>query len=631
MSFAVTLVADDEVIMNEQLVARRRFLRNAYYLGLYGVFAPLMPAWAVSGLSKKESTQEAQRAIELIIGPYSFGVNGRHGAGIAINNSIPGPLIRLKEGQDAVIKVTNHLQETTSIHWHGLILPFEMDGVPGVTFPGIQPGETFTYRFPVIQSGTYWCHSHSGGQELLGVYAPLIIDPKVPEPFQYDRDYIIVLSDWSFESPMRIIGKLKNSAGYYNYQKRTLGDFVDEVRAQGFSQSISERMMWGKMNMDPTDIADVTGQTYTYLMNGLPSAANWTGLFKRGERIRLRFIDAAAMTLFDVKIPGLRMTIVQSDGQNVQPVTVDEFRIAPGETYDVVVEPEDDKAYTLFAEAMDRSGYVYGTLSPRDGMRAPIPKIRQRPLRSMADMGMGAMAGMKMDGPGGQGIASTDAHAGHSSKKSNSMAGMVMDGSDTSDGVAMSEEGVSNNAPWAEPVKHAPDHHGIGNSAVAEYSRGRLHERGTGLESAEGKVLVYTDLKSITPGKDQRLPSREIELHVTGNMERYMWSFDGKKYSEDRAPIRFNFGERLRLTLVNDTMMEHPMHLHGMWMELENGHGIYQPKKHTIIIKPGERWSATISADALGKWAFHCHLLLHMEMGMFRVVEVTKFGEEGKV
>lgn len=610
--------------MNIDSISRRRFLHYAGSSGLYFSLAPLLPAWAATGVESRNSHKTKATAIDLTIDSYPFEVNGRIGHAVAINNSVPGPLIRLREGEDALIRVTNKLSESTSIHWHGILLPPEMDGVPGVSFAGIAPGETFTYQFPVKQSGTYWCHSHSGGQEQLGVYAPLIIDPLEPEPFRYDRDYIIVLSDWSFESPMAIMGRLKNLASYYNYEKRTVGDLIQDINTQGFSAAASERLMWGKMNMDPTDIADVTGATYTYLMNGLSSAANWTALFRPGERVRLRVIDAAAMTLFDVRVPGLRMTLVQADGQNVQPVAIDEFRIAPGETYDVIVEPKAEGAYTIFAEAMDRSGWTQGTLALRDGMSAPVPERRKRPVRSMADMGMGSMPGIEMEDHKGMKMGGSGPAA------------PTMPMPPTAEAEISAEHSVAAGKtieaiPWTTAVKHGPDHHGVGNAAVAEYSKSRLHEPGTGLEISERKVLVYTDLKSLVVREDLRPPGREIELHITGNMERYMWSIDGKKYSEDKIPIRFQYGERLRLTLVNDTMMEHPMHLHGMWMELENGMGPFKPRKHTIIIKPGERWSVAITADAPGKWAFHCHLLLHMEMGMFRVVEVSDDGEGAQI
>lgn len=618
---------------------RREVLTASGAVAAVSTFGRLAPAWAdaKSGalVPRPPGANDApgEQSLDLSIDSLAlrFSAEGRTGNGISVNGSIPGPLLRLREGQEAVIRVTNRLEEVTSIHWHGILLPPEMDGVPGVSFAGIRPRSVFTYRFPVRQSGTYWAHSHSGGQELLGLYFPLVIDPAEPEPFTFDRDYVVMLSDWSFESPERIISKLKKQAGYYNYQQRTAGDFFGDIGRNGLFATLGDRFTWAKMRMDPTDFADVTGFTYTYLMNGLPPDSNWTGLFRLGERVRLRFIAAGAMTLFDVRIPGLKMTLVQADGQNVRPVEIEEFRIGPGETYDVIVEPQ-ERAYTVFAETTDRSGFARGTLAPREGMVAEVPPRRPRPLRSMADMGM-EMSGMS----GAQGRGSMGADAG---KAADGMSGMEMPGQNAPPkevrdastqgsgmGAMVSGEGSKGLAgpalPGKPPVMHGPDNHGPGNSLVAMSSRSRLDEPGAGLEKSLHRVLVYTDLESVSPQPDQRDPEREVELHITGNMERYMWSFDGKKYSEASAPISFRYGERLRMILVNDTMMEHPIHLHGMWMELENGRGPTRPRKHTVIVKPAERVSVAITADAPGRWAMHCHLLLHMEMGMFRVVEVS--------
>ena len=613
-------------------------------MGLLAALERIAPAYARSGITDAadQTPRQPGAPIDLTIGEVHLPINGRTGKALGINGTVPGPLIRLREGEEAVLRVTNHLEEVTSIHWHGLLLPPAMDGVPGVSFAGILPGETFAYRFPVRQSGTYWCHSHSGGQELLGVYAPIIIDPATPDPFKYDRDYVVMLSDWSFESPMSIISNLKKQGNYYNHQRLTYADFFSDVRKNGLKETVKDRKAWAQMRMDPTDLADVTGYTYTYLMNGLPPAANWTALFRPGERVRLRFIDAGAMTYFDVRIPGLKMTLVQADGQNVKPVTVDEFRIGPGETYDMIVETVEDRPYTIFAETLDRSGYTRGTLAPNQGASAPIPPRRPRPVRSMADMGMD-MAGMDMGAkkeapgikmPGETALQTkkakmpgTDMPEAKTVPKAakESMPGMAMPGDEKAadiQGMAAGAPALSN-IPGSRPVKHGPDHHGVGNSIVPMSTRSRLHEPGIGLEDTGTRVLDYTDLQSLAPGPDPREPMREIELHLTGNMDRYMWSFDGKKYSEAKTPIAFHYGERLRLTLVNDTMMEHPIHLHGMWMELENGRGTHKPRKHTISVKPAERLSVAITADAPGQWAMHCHLLLHMEMGMFRVVEVS--------
>lgn len=594
------------------------------------------------------------------IASVPFSVNGSTGRANTVNGSIPGPVLRLREGKDAVIHVRNQLSESTSIHWHGILLPPAMDGVPGVSFAGIPAGAEFTYRFPVRQSGTYWAHSHSGGQELLGLYFPLIIDPAEPEAVPYQQDYVVMLSDWSFLSPGTIMAKLKKDAGYFNHQKRTAVDLLHDATHGGASSAIRERMTWAKMRMDPTDFADVTGFTYHYLMNGLPPESNWTGLFTPGDRVRLRFIAAGAMTYFDVRIPGLRMTVIQADGQNVQPVEVDQFRIAPGETYDVTVQPA-NRAYTVFAEALDRSGYTRGTLAPHSGMSAAIPPRRPRPLRSMADMGMGGMGGMDMTAkPATGGDVATNAASpaspvGSSEKADPAMAAMpgmdaqapaspskavamppVPEGTkiqstDLDTGGLAAERGDTHGPIGAYPsgspsVLHGPDKHGAGNSSVPKTLSSRLNEPGSGFGKEDGKVLTYADLSSPRTQPDTREPGRTIELHITGNMDRYMWSFDGKKYSEVTKPIAFQRGERLRMILVNDTMMEHPIHLHGMWMELENGAGANQPRKHTISVKPAERLSVAITPGESGRWAMHCHLLLHMEMGMFRVVEVADTG-----
>ena len=625
--------------MKYDLLSRRLLLKRVMALSMLAAVERLVPACAVMSVANIGSQAPLSgEIIDLTISEQLFRLDGRTGRAITINGTIPGPVIRLKEGQQATLRVTNHLKESTSIHWHGLLLPPFMDGVPGVSFSGIKPGTTFTYRFPVKQSGTYWFHSHSGGQEILGMYAPMLIDPIEPEPFGYERDYVVMLSDWSFESPETLFSNLKKQGGYYNFQKRAAGEFFTDVGRMGFWSAIRNYLMWEQMRMDPTDFADVTGYTFTYLMNGLSPAGNWTGLFCPGERVRLRFINAASMTFYDVRIPGLTMTVVQADGQNIQPVAVDELRMGVAETYDVIVEPVEDRAYTIFAETMDRSGYVRGTLAPRTGMVAAIPHRRPRPLRTMEDMGMSMegmdMPGMKKHGHGGDMTMPDTTPSGdmQSMNPSGDKPNMehMQHGSGTQPLQDMHEmpgmhagDPRRSEIPGAELVKHGPDDHGPGNQMVAEYSQNQLGEPGRGLEDSEQRILLYTDLKSLVPYPDQREPEREIEIHLTGHMNRYMWSFDGKKYSEAQEPIRFRYGERLRWTFVNDTMMEHPLHLHGMWMHLENGAGAHLPRKHTVIVKPAERLSVAITADAPGRWAFHCHLLLHMEAGMFRVVEVV--------
>ncbi len=585
-------------------LTRRRFLKYLAAAGLLPALDGLLPAYArePTGLTTGPGTHAPGEPVDLILRWQHLDIGGRTGRVIAFNGMVPGPLVRLKEGEDVTIRVHNELDEDTSVHWHGIILPFDMDGVPGVSYTGIKAGETFTYHFPVRQSGTYWYHSHTGLQEQLGHYGPLIIDPAGPDPIEYDREHVVVLSDWTFENPYNVLAKLKKMSDYYNFQQRTVGEFFRDVSTVGWSATIKDRLAWGRMRMSPTDIADITGYTYTYLVNGLAPESNWTGLFKPGERVRLRFINAATMSYFNVRIPGLPMTVVQADGQNVEPMETDEFQIAVAETYDVIVQPQEDRAYTIFAESMDRSGYGRGTLASRPGMSAPVPELRERPLRTMVDMGMD-MLGDKRDGLQSMG------------GKDHGQSGVT--------GMAMGGVGKMMREVGPVAARHGPDDHGPGNTTVATVQRNRLGEPGTGLVNVGHRVLVYTDLRRLVSDFDFRPPERDLELHLTGNMERYMWSFDGKKFSEVKAPIPFRFGERLRLILVNDTMMDPPIHLHGMWMALENGHGEHIPRKHTVSVKPAERLSVLISVDAPGRWAFHCHLLYHMDMGMFRVVRVA--------
>ncbi|RAW06003.1 copper resistance system multicopper oxidase [Halomonas elongata] len=570
-------------------LTRRQLLKGGSALGISTMALGLPPAWASPWGQPSTSPRGTETGphISLAIRRETTPVAGREAQPISINGTSPGPLLRLKEGDEAVLRVTNLLEESTSIHWHGLILPPEMDGVPGVSFAGIAPGETFTYRFPVRQNGTYWYHSHSGLQEQLGHAGPLIIDAAEPEPFRYDREHVLLLTDWSFEDPASIFHNLKTGEGYYNFQERTVVDFFTDVEKNGLADTVAQRAMWSKMRMSSRDISDVTGSTYTYLMNGQSPEQNWTALFQSGETQRLRIINGSAMTYFDVRIPGLIMTVVAADGQPVQPVPVEEFRIGVAETYDVLVTPQANTAYTLFAESMDRSGYARGTLAPRYGMAAGIPVRRRIADRSMEVMD--AHGGMDMSEHNNMPSPPSSMH--HSQ-----MTGM--DGMASIEGSGMLPAGM-------------------------EQPGSRLDQPGIGIDPHERRVLVYRDLKAIRPWPDRRPPGREIELHLTGNMERYMWSFDGKKFSEVTGPIHFEKDERLRLILINNTMMEHPIHLHGMWMELENGAGELIPRKHTLNVKPGERLSALITADAEGSWAFHCHLLYHMKAGMFRVVNVA--------
>lgn len=645
------------------LTTRRHFLRASAAAGLLAGSDNLLPAHALEPNEHQTShgNHIGANSIDLSIREICINVGQRQTGAVTVNGTVPGPLLRLREGQEVTFRVKNEMREDTSIHWHGLILPAAMDGVPGVSFAGIKPGETFTYRFPVRQNGTYWYHSHSGFQEQLGLFGPLIIDPAEPEPFRFDREYVVMLSDWTFENPHRILARLKQQSNYYNFQQRTLPGLFSEASKQGLRAALADRLQWGRMRMDPSDISDITGHTYTYLVNGRAPDANWTALFKPGERVRLRFINAGAATYFDVRIPGLEMTVVQADGQYVLPVTVEEFRIANAETFDVIVEPKEGRAYTIFAEAMDRSGFARGTLAPREGMEAPLPPRRPRPLRTMSDMGMEGMSDMKgMKSEGG-----TSSHSAHRPAKSNgvdmkSMAGMKGMENSSAQPSAHAGHGQAASPAAAKPMPSMADmkmpatssaghsQHGQaapadsmagmdmssasgkrakgfgpGNSMLAMSPRSRVQEPGTGLEDASHRVLVYADLRSLKPGPDQRPAEREIEMHLTGNMERYMWSFDGKKFSEASTPIPFKLGERVRLTFINDTMMSHPLHLHGMWLDLDTGAGIHNPRKHTVSVQPGEKLSVDITADAPGMWAFHCHILYHMEVGMFRVVSVA--------
>lgn len=584
-------------------VSRRSLVRTATTFGGLLAFHSVLPAWARSGHENKLTGLAALTgsSFDLNVTKSTSVVGGKVGPSILINGHLPAPLLRWREGDEITLRVTNHLKVDTSIHWHGILLPFQMDGVPGVTFPGIKPGETFTYEFPLIQSGTYWYHSHSGLQEQIGHYGPIVIEPKDADPVAFDREYVIVLSDWTFENPHRVFAKLKKMSDNYNFQQRTVNDFFDEVESEGLDRTLSERLMWGTMRMNPTDIADVTAATYTYLINGHSPTDNWAGLFKPGERIRLRFVNAAAMSIFNVRIPGLPMTVVQADGLNVQPVEVDEFQIGTAETYDVIVQPKDNRPFTLMAESNDRSGFARATLTPQLGLSAPIPVLRPRPTLTMKDMAMD--------------------HGSHKmGKPGETTSGMVHS---KMDHARMSHEPMKDDTS-ASGKPQAHNHiKGVGVVGLAMNPSNRLGERPNGLEDVDHRVLVYTDLKALDRNPDTRTPQREIELHLTSNMERYMWSFDGVKFSEVDGPIIFYKDERLRLTLVNDTMMPHPIHLHGMFFEVVTAEQNHKPRKHTIVVKPGEKLSVDITADAVGDWAFHCHLLYHMHAGMMRVVSVV--------
>ena len=583
--------------------SRRTFVKGLTAAGIVGGLGLWRtPVWALTSPGQPNVLAGSQ--FDLVIGETPVNITGKTRLAKTINGSMPGPILRWREGDTVTLRVRNRLKEDTSIHWHGIILPANMDGVPGLSFAGIAPDGMYEYTFKLNQNGTYWYHSHSGLQEQVGVYGPLIIDAIEPEPFAYDRDYVVMLSDWTDEDPDRVLSKLKKQSDYYNYHKRTVGDFVDDVDEKGLSATLADRKMWAEMKMSPTDLADVSAFTYTYLMNGHAPNGNWTGLFKPGEKIRLRFINGSAMSYFDVRIPGLKMTVVASDGQHVHPVSVDELRVAVAETYDVIIEVSDQEAYTIFAQSMDRTGYARGTLAIREGLSAPVPETDPRPLISMSDMGMdhGGMSGMSgMDHSSMQGDMGTMDHS--------KMAGM--------DHSAMSGMGASMQThPASEEGNPLVD-------MQTMMPTPKLDDPGIGLRENGRRVLTYADLKSTFEDPDGRKPSRTIELHLTGHMEKFSWSFDGVPFA-DAEPVRLKYGERVRIILVNDTMMTHPIHLHGMWSDLEDENGNFKVRKHTIDMPPGTKRSYRVTADALGRWAYHCHLLLHMDMGMFREVRVEE-------
>ncbi|MGV3481208.1 MAG: copper resistance system multicopper oxidase [Sphingobium sp.] len=583
-------------------IDRRTLLRGAAFSGGTAALSAWFPAWAqpVSAGIVRPLPTVSGTEISLRIAHQMITVDGRQTHGIGINGTIPAPLVRLREGTNVRLSVTNDLDEDSSIHWHGLLVPFHMDGVPGVSFPGIKPRSTFTYEFPIVQSGTYWYHSHSGLQEQMGHYGPIVIDPAGVDPIRSDREHVIVLSDHSPLHPHLIFRKLKQQGGYFNYQKQTLAGLI-----KGDDQPASERTAWGRMRMDPTDISDVTGSTYTYLVNGHGPRDNWTALFSPGERVRLRFVNASAMTTFNVRIPGLKLTIVQADGLPVRPVAVNEFQIAIAETYDVIVEPDEDRAYTLIGEAIDRSGLARATLAPRAGMATEMPALRKRPLATMTDMGMGGM-NHGTASAGDDACPPEHAAMGHCTPA---------DAATGTGGTAMKHS--MRDMSLAPTVKDTPTVQSISPMPID-----RTGEPGQGLADVGHRVLVYRDLMAVDRNPDVRAPDRAMEIHLTGNMERYMWAFDGEKLSEVKAPIPFTKDERVRVTLVNDTMMGHPIHLHGHFFELVTGHGEYAPRKHTVQVQPGGKVTFDVTTDAVGDWAFHCHMLYHMHAGMMQVVTV---------
>lgn len=645
-------------------ITRRRFVQGIAATGAIAAFDP--GGWAALAERKPQTPQILSGTrFDLMIDSLPVNFTGHRAVATAVNGSVPGPTLRFKEGDTVTVAVTNRLKVPSSIHWHALRLPADMDGVPGLSFPGIAPKETFVYHFPVVQNGTYWYHSHSRFQEQTGLLGAIIIDPQHKHEIEFDREYVVMFSDWTDADPEIIFRNLKQQSGYYNFHQRTVGTFFSDIKKMGLRKTLDDRLAWGRMNMTPTDISDVSGATYTYLLNGNPANANWTALFQPGERIRLRFINGSSDTFVDVRIPGLPMSVVAADGNDIEPVTVDEFRMGVAEVYDVIVKPADDVAYTIFAQSEDRTGFARGTLAPREGMTAPVPQMDPRPMRTMVDMGMGGMAGaagMNMAGIDGMtkkdmqgmniGGAKPSAKSNGSSAAKQSTPEINMSNVNESETPAMEMKqrvagmemgNAAGTIPFPQPGPNAmplmlppealrpkklepanPVHLKLGPQVdmVPTMVSERLNDPGDGLENNGRRVLKYADIRARYRGVDPRPPSREIELHLTGNMKRFIWGFNAEKFSS-AEPIQLKLGERIRIVLVNDTMMEHPIHLHGLWSELENGHGELNPYKHTVIVKPSERLSYLVSADTPGKWAFHCHLLYHMEAGMFRTVVVS--------
>ncbi len=581
--------------MKKKTFSRRTLLKSGLVAGALGFFNRTIPVYGVSrrGIEVADHVESENRVeYELVIRKESLLLGAREGTAITLNDSFPGPLIRLKQGKEALIRVKNEMDVSTSVHWHGLILPNIMDGVPGVVFPGIAPGEYYTYRFPVVQSGTYWYHSHTGLQEQLGHYGPLLCDPAYSEPFEFDIEHVLILSDWTFEDPHEVLMHLKKWEGYYNYHKRTIFDLLRNIREDGLLRTLQTRAMWAKMRMSPRDIADVTGATYTYLINGRTPLENLPLRFDPGQRVRLRIINGSASTYFDLRIPGLCLKVVQADGQNVRPVEVDEIRIAVAETYDVIVEPRGEGPYPIFAEAMDRSGYALTSLTANPALKAPAPPLRPPPERGMEAM---------------------DMHKGMKNMHE-------MEDMNAVNNANASFPGCGDCAAHHESYPFGPDA-----AMIVKNPRCMLDKPGIGLLGSKRRVLTYSDLTGLEP-VDARSPDRTLEIHLTGNMERFiwkMWAWDGRRWSSEfHDLLKCKRGERLKIVFVNHTMMEHPIHLHGMWMYLQNGKGCHSPRKHTINVKPAEKMCVYVDADAMGNWAFHCHILYHMHTGMFRIAQI---------
>ena len=612
---------------------RRRFVQG---LAAGGVLLG-MSAWSIPGQAQNPDGASGGAPVlrgtefDLVIAESPVNFTGNPRMATAINGSIPAPTLRWREGDTVTIRVTNKLRESTSIHWHGIILPYQMDGVPGISYAGIAPGETFTYRFKVEQSGTYWYHSHSGFQELTGMYGAIVVEPAGGDAIRMDRDHVVLLSDWTDEDPTRVFSRLKVQSDYYNYNQPTALEFFRDASRDGLKSALDKRKMWNEMRMSPADLADLSASTMTFLMNGVTPAGNWSGLFRPGERVRLRFINGSSNTFYDIRIPGLKLSVVQVDGVNVEPVTVDEFRFGSGETYDVLVEPKDE-AYTVFAQSMDRTGYARGTLATRAGLTAPVPALDKPEWLTMTDMmgsmsmtGMAGMTGMTgMAQPMGGGMAGMNQGGSAAMVKNGGMHGM-MHGGTAMGGSQHEMPGMVGGNSFAVPssrARHARTEYGPSTDQRVDMARTNLDDPGIGLRDNGRRVLTLADLHSLGGPLDPRGAEREIELHLTGNMERYTWSFDGLEFGLS-TPVHFRYGERVRVILHNDTMMTHPMHLHGMWSELETPEGQFQVRRHTIPVQPAQRISFLVTAEALGRWAWHCHLLFHMDAGMFREVVVA--------
>ena len=600
---------------------RRRFVQGLIAGGVLAACPSII--YAASSLTtgnRGNVTELSGKVIDLVIGESLVNFTGVVRTATTINGSIPAPTLRLKEGDDVTIRVTNNLKVPSSIHWHGIILPYQMDGVPGISFKGIMPGETFVYKFKLQQSGTYWYHSHSGFQEMTGMYGALIIEPREQDIISADNEYVIQLSDWTDENPMDVFRKLKVQGDTYNFNQPTVPEFFDDVASSSVANALQRREMWNKMRMNPTDLADLSASTMTFLMNGSTPMANWRGLFKNGEKLRLRFINGSSNSFFDVRIPELNLTVVQADGQNIEPVTVDEFRFGPGETYDVIVEPKND-AYTIFAQSMDRSGYAKGTLSVDPSLDAPVPALDPVEWLTMTDM-MGNMASGGEHGsmPGMAGMSDMSGNA--MDKGTMKQGGMAMDHSAMSMDHSMHNMGGNPLAVPSNKVRHAKTEYGASVDMRVDMPRTNLDDPGIGLRNNGRRVLTLADLRSLDGIADHQEPEAEIELHLTGNMERYSWSFDGLEFGKS-TPVHMKHNQRLRVILQNDTMMTHPMHLHGMWSDLENDQGEVMVRRHTIPVQPAQRISFLTTPHDVGRWAWHCHLLFHMDAGMFREVVVS--------